>query len=99
MKRPVVLRPEARAEAHRAKAWYDEQVSGLGNRFVLALDAAVEAIGQRPEAFPKVYGEFRQCLVRRFPYTVYFRIAEDAIVVIAVHHQRRDPARWQRRAV
>jgi hypothetical protein len=53
VKRPVVLRPQAGTEAHRAKSWYDEQVRGLGDQFVLALDAAIEAIGQRPEAFPK----------------------------------------------
>jgi plasmid stabilization system protein ParE len=97
--RPVSLRPQAQAEARRAKVWYEEQVPGLGGQFVRALDAAVAAITEHPETFPKVYGEFRQCLIRRFPYSIYFRISEDAIVIIAVHHQRRDPARWQRRAV
>jgi hypothetical protein len=28
------------------------------------------------------YGEFRQCLIRRFPYSIYSRISEDAIVII-----------------
>ena len=99
MTRRVWLRPQAGAEIRRARVWYEEQVPALGSQFVRALEAGVEAIGERPEAFPKVYGEYRQCLIRRFPYSIYFRIADDAIVIIAVHHQRRDPARWQRRAV
>ena len=99
MTRSVVLRPQARAEARHARDWYEEQVPGLGAQFVRALDAAVEAIRGRPEAFAKVYGDYRQCLMRRFPYSVYYRTADEAIVIIAVHHQRRDPARWQRRAV
>ena len=99
MTRRVWLRPQARAEIRRARAWYDEQVPGLGSQFVRALEAGVEAISERPEAFPKVYGEYRQCLIRRLPYSIYFRITDDAIVIIAVHHQRRDPARWQRHAV
>jgi hypothetical protein len=59
----------------------------------------MEAIKARPEAFARVYGDFRQCLMRRFPYSVYYRIGDETIVIIAVHHHRRDPARWQRRAV
>lgn len=83
----------------KAKAWYDQQVEGLGQDFGRALDAAVAAIAERPEAFPKVYGEFRQCVMRRFPYSIFFRITTTGIVVIAVHHHSRDPARWRERAV
>jgi plasmid stabilization system protein ParE len=84
-------------EVRRAKAWYDEQIPGLGRRFARTFEAAIAAIAERPEAFPTVHGEFRQCLMRRFPYSIYFRIASTEIVVIAVHHQRRDPASWQQR--
>lgn len=95
----VSFRPQARAEVRKAKAWYEEQVQGLGRDFARTLDAAVAAIAERPEAFPKVYGEFRQCVMRRFPYSIFFRITASAIVVIAVHHQSRDPAVWQGRAI
>jgi plasmid stabilization system protein ParE len=93
----VSFRPQAGAEVRAAKAWYDQHVPGLGQDFVRTLDAAVAAIAERPEAFRKVYGEFRQCVMRRFPYSIFFRISPSAIVVIAVHHQSRDPARWQKR--
>jgi plasmid stabilization system protein ParE len=95
----VSFRPQARAEARRAKAWYNEQVPGLGLDFARTLDAAVTAISERPEAFAKVYGEFRQCVMRRFPYSIFFRTTSAGIVIIAVHHQSRDPAIWQKRAV
>lgn len=95
----VSFRPQARAEVHKAKAWYNDQVPGLGLDFAWALDAAVAAITERPEAFPKIYGEFRQCVMRRFPYSIFFRITPAGVVIIAVHHQSRDPAIWQKRAV
>ena len=95
----ISFRPQARAEVRAAKAWYEEQVPGLGLEFVRALDGAIAAVGESPDAFPRVYGEFRQCVMRRFPYSIFFRASPSAIVVIAVHHQRRDPVRWQKRAV
>jgi plasmid stabilization system protein ParE len=95
----VAFRPQARAEVRKAQAWYDKQVEGLGQEFGRALDAAVAAIAEHPQAFPKVYGEFRQCVMRRFPYSIFFRITAATIVVVAVHHHSRDPARWQERAV
>ena len=95
----VVFRPAARAEARQARRWYEQQIPGLGVEFARAVDAAVAAIQQRPQAFPQVYGEFRQCVMRRFPYTIYFRLRPDQVVIVAVHHQRRDPRTWQTRTV
>ena len=34
----------------------------------------------------------------RFPYSVYFRVRRNSMVVLAVFHGRRNPAVWQRRA-
>ncbi len=50
------FRPQARAEARKAKTWYDGQVEGLGREFARTLDAAVTAIAERPQTFPKVGG-------------------------------------------
>ncbi|MBI4502970.1 MAG: type II toxin-antitoxin system RelE/ParE family toxin [Gemmatimonadetes bacterium] len=93
----VVFRREARAEVRDARRWYQQQVEGLGLEFARAVDAAIAAIAERPEAFAQVYGEFRQCVMRRFPYTIFFRSQPGRIVVVAVHHQRRDPASWRTR--
>jgi plasmid stabilization system protein ParE len=93
----VVFGRLARTDVRQARQWYEEQIAGLGLEFARAVDAAIEAIGERPEAFAQVYGEFRQCVMRRFPYTIFFRIHRDRIVVVAVHHQRRDPTSWQTR--
>ena len=42
-------------------------------------------------------GPIHRALVRRHPYAVFFRIrSEPVVVVLAVMHQRRDPATWPR---
>jgi hypothetical protein len=36
-------------------------------------------------------------VLMRFPYAIYFRVSDEAVVVLAVHG-RQDPARWQARS-
>jgi len=93
----VVFRPLARAELREARRWYEEQVPGLGLEFAKAVERAVEAVADYPLAFTEVEPEFRQCVMPRFPYSLIYRVRESTIVIVAVHHQRRDPDAWRGR--
>jgi plasmid stabilization system protein ParE len=93
----VLFRPGARVELREAQRWYEEQVAGLGVEFAKAVERAVEAIVQYPLAFTEVEPEFRQCVMPRFPYSLIYRVRESTIVIVAVHHQRRDPDAWRGR--
>jgi len=93
----VVWTPEANEDLLEARSWYDAIRPELGERFALAVEAAVEAIAQHPFSFPSVHRERRRAGVRRFPYGLFFEVQEQRIVVIACFHGRRDPRRWQLR--
>lgn len=92
-----IFRPQAEAELLDARTWYEQQRSGLGQAFAAAVDRAIAGIVQNPLAYPQVHGEIRRALVQRFPYGIYFRVAPDELVVLAVMHGRRLPHRWQSR--
>lgn len=47
--------------------------------------------------FPAIETEVRRALMRRFPYSIYFTVLPERIVVIAVLHVRRYPQEWQSR--
>lgn len=96
MTRAPVFRLQAEAEALDARRWYEARRAGLGEEFGAEVDAAVARIVEHPFAFPRVRGETRRTVLTRFPYALYFRIADDNIVVLAVHG-RQDPSRWHRR--
>ncbi len=51
-----------------------------------------------PELHPELENGVRRCLVRRFPYAIYYKVEAARIVVIAVIHTSRDSSRWQDRA-
>lgn len=94
----VVFRPEAEAELLEARRWYDEQHVGLGEAFASAVDAAVTSAVRNPLAYPRVHGETRRVLVRRFPYAVYYHVMSEELIVLAIMHGRRHPRRWQTRS-
>jgi plasmid stabilization system protein ParE len=93
----LVLRPQAEAELLDARDWYEDQRPGLGSTFAAEVDRALSAVLQAPLAYPRVQGEIRRVLARRFPYAIYFRAMSDEIVVLAVIHGRRHPRHWQSR--
>ncbi len=93
----VVFRHAAKSEFERAALWYDEQRSGLGEEFIREIDEALARAAATPQRHPVVFRDVRRAVARRFPFTVYFRVRSDMLVVLAVFHGRRDPIIWQRR--
>jgi plasmid stabilization system protein ParE len=98
MKHPLHFRRVARAEYVRAIGWYEEQKPGLGARFEAHVEAVLDIISRQPNRYALVEGEVREASVRRFPYSVFYRVESARIVVIAVFHQSRDPSEWQSRS-
>lgn len=96
--KPVIVHPEAEAEFRAAVGHYDEQRAGLGGEFRAEVEAAVERIRGNPSAFAP-HGEegARKCVLRRFPYTVFFVELEQTLWVAAIAHQRRRPGFWAER--
>jgi plasmid stabilization system protein ParE len=93
----LVFRPEAETELLDARAWYEAERVALGAVFAAAVETTVTAILHNPLAYPRVKGDTRRALIRRFPYAVYFRPTEDEIIVLAVMHGRRHPRNWRSR--
>ena len=82
---PSAARDIADADAHDAQF-------GKADAFLSAIDHIFEQLATRPLMYPGVHGDIRRALLRRFPFSVFFIEEGPRIFVIAVHHQRRDPA-------
>jgi plasmid stabilization system protein ParE len=91
--------PEAAAEFQEASAWYEAQASGLGIRFVLAVDKVISTICAQPLRFPRAGAMSQRARVLGWPCTIYFVFNEGArqIKIIAVWHGKRNPAELRRR--
>jgi plasmid stabilization system protein ParE len=97
MSLPLVLRPEARAEFDEAFDWYERKRKGLGITFADRLQQVFDRIAATPEMYRIVRQDVRKAGVRRYPYSVYYRVEAAQLVVLAVFHGKRDPRIWQAR--
>jgi plasmid stabilization system protein ParE len=93
----VIFTPAARAELIDAQDWYEREATGLGRRFRQAIDALIDRMSENPRQFPTVFKSVRRALLRSFPYSLFFVVDDDALIVIACFHASRDPAQWQKR--
>jgi plasmid stabilization system protein ParE len=97
MKYEIFIRSIAENDISDIVFWYENQVPGLGNRFITSLDATFHSIKRNPQIYPKIYKEFRRALLPRFPYAVFYIIEKNSVIVLAVMHGKREPKTWQKR--
>lgn len=93
----VLFRPQARVELLDAQAWYEARAAGLGLEFARAFEAALQSACRHPAGFAEVEEGCRRVVLRRFPYSLYYRAAGDELLVLAVFHHRRPPSARQGR--
>lgn len=93
----IVVRPEAAREVQDAFDWYEEKSEGLGLEFLRAAEACLAAARRNPLAFPAVHNQVHRAFLRKFPYTLFYVVEEESIVVLACFHAKRNPIDWMRR--
>ncbi|MCI0693659.1 type II toxin-antitoxin system RelE/ParE family toxin [candidate division KSB1 bacterium] len=94
----IFIRPEAEIDLNEAYFWYESQKAGLGKELVFQIDTCIASIQRNPFSYPFKYKKVvRGALVHRFPYSVFYVVEQQTIVVIAVFHAKRDPRVWQDR--
>jgi toxin ParE1/3/4 len=63
-----------------------------------AVERTIDQIAETPQAYPRIEGETRRAIVRRYAYNVFFRIRPREITILAIVHTSCDPRRWQTRS-
>jgi plasmid stabilization system protein ParE len=86
----VSIRPKAKADLVRARDWYEDRCSGLGDELLVAVAETLVRLEAAPEQFPFYYRGFRRALTRRFPYKLFFRIKGDSVIVCRILHGSQD---------
>ena len=89
----VEYHPAVEAELGEIKRYYEERVAGLGGAFIDEFERQVLVLAATPRRWSVVSENIRRCLMRRFPYVIYFREAgDDVIRITVVRHHRRHPS-------
>ena len=93
----VVFLEPAQQELDEAVSYYNQQVAGLGNAFLIEAVAAIERIRRFPQGWHPLSENVRRCRLRRFPYGLIYHPAVDELVIVAVAHSHRRPSYWHGR--
>jgi len=92
---PVVFRDQAAEELLAACDYLEAQQAGLSTRLIAEVKRVVNRISTHPELHGLVLQDIRRAAVRRFSYSVFYRVLPTRIEVFAVFHDSRDPVAWQ----
>ena len=88
----VEYHPAIEGELRAIQCYYEDKSPGLGRQFIDEFERQVLALAVQPERWMVVKADLRRCLMRRFPYIIYFRrVDPDRIRITVVKHQRRHP--------
>jgi toxin ParE1/3/4 len=92
------VHPEARREASTATTWYRTRSLDAARDFVRAVRTGIHSIRERPAAWARwKSSDVRRKLLRRFPYSIFYTIESDAVVIVAIAHHKRRPGYWKQR--
>ena len=90
----VVIATPARQELANAIEFYTAEAPGLAEDFVQEFEAGLHQLARLPHSGAPYHHGTRRLLLRRFPFSVIYRVEPDRIGVVAIAHQRRRPDYW-----
>ncbi len=99
MKFKVIYNPEVHDDLQQAIDWYNEQQSGLGNRFFITSKNQLNSLKSSALHYAIRYDTIRCMPIKKFPYMVHYSIdLNDGIVTVeAVYSTNRSPKIWRNR--
>ncbi len=80
-----------------AAIFYEGQAHGLGTEFLDDVQCAIDRLRDNPRLGQIVVNELRCGLLSRFPFSLIYAVEPEAILIVAVAHQRRRPYYWRER--
>lgn len=78
--------PQAERELDDAIAFYEEQMAGLGGKFLSNLQETIELIRSTPMGWRKIAEHTRRINIKRFPYLILHIVNGDEVTVTCIAH-------------
>jgi toxin ParE1/3/4 len=82
--------PLARVDLVEASLWYEEREAGLGERLESEDKALLRDLADDALLYPVRFHNIRRANLRSFPCGVFYFLAGETVVVLAVFHAARD---------
>jgi len=81
----------AKNDVELALEWYEKQRRGLGFEFLDCIEIALKEIITFPQMYQLCYSNYRRNVIRRFPFSIFYTIEDNEIVIHSVFDNRQNP--------
>ena len=78
-------------EIEDAKEYYNLQKPTLGDTFKNDVKRSLESIKEFPNLYPNITNDLKRTLLHRFPYSIFYAVTNNTILILSVAHQHRKP--------
>jgi plasmid stabilization system protein ParE len=87
----------ARRELLHEVAYYSGTQPGLGVQFAAAIEEAAARALAFPEAGSPGSVQTHRVILKRFPFSIFYRVEPDGILIFAIAHHAQRPGYWASR--
>ena len=94
MKYELGFRKEAFEDLQESYEWYNNRKEGLGSDFLKEVEDTLKLIQSNPFLYSAIHKDIRRALVKKFPYSIFYLVEANKIIVLAVFHMSRKPIDW-----
>jgi len=94
-----LLSPFAELDLDSIQEWYIKYDQVIFKKFDIEFENCLGHILSNPHQYPVVHNSIRRAILKQFPYSLFFKIIEDRIIILSVIHHKRNPKIWKKRKV
>lgn len=87
----VIYTNRSIADLDSAMEWYESQRKGLGVELLHSVEECVHRLSIFPWSYQRVSNQIRGCPISRFPFSVYYSVENEVVVIHAVFDNRMNP--------
>lgn len=94
----IRITSEALIDIEQSVEWYEGRKDTLGGEFSETIQNYLEYLSRNAHSHPKVRKEYRELVMKRFPFVIVYRIVkEKEVVILGVIHTRKHPSNRRKR--
>lgn len=86
----VIIEEKAAQEIEEIYYWYENKLTGLGERFKNDFDKIIHTLSTHPNTYSFITKFHRRATLKTFPYLIIYRVIKSTVIVLSVIYAGRN---------
>ena len=86
----VIIEENAAQEIEEIYYWYENKLTGLGEKFKEDLGNRIEILIHKPKTFSFITKNHRRAPLKTFPYYIIYRVIQNTVLVLSIIYAGRN---------